>query len=373
MVLPLFTLYASRYEGATPFSLGCAMGIYGLTQALFQIPFGALSDHIGRKKVIAGGLSIFILGSLIAACATSISYLILGRALQGSGAIGSTLIAAIADRTRETVRTKAMAIMGMTIGLSFSLAMILGPLLVTYTHINGLFALAAGLGLSALGLLLFIPKPNLTVDIPKPNKKDGLFLLKQPELMRLNLGIFLLHCIFTASFVAIPISLQTLAGMQANEQGWIFLSAAAGAFILSIPCIVIAEKKHCVKLFFIAAIVLLGLSEGFLWKFAHNLLISSINVLLFLSAFSLLEAFLPSLVSKTAPSARKGTALGFYSCSQFLGIFAGGALGGWLYGSFGLIEVYLFCGILALIWATIAFGMKNPHYSKQLTFNSQEM
>lgn len=369
MVLPVFALYAAHFIDTTPFLIGLAIGVYGLTQALFQIPLGALSDHFGRKKIISLGLMVFIIGSFMAGSAHSIQWLILGRALQGAGAIGSTIMATLADLTTPTERTKAMAIVGMTIGFSFSVAMVLGPLVVPWINVNGIFYVASAMGIIALFWLFWVvPTPKKTTWHQEAELDIRLLpaLFKHPELLRLNVGIFLLHAIFTASFVAIPISLQTLVNIPGNQQWLIFLPTAALAFLISIPAIIIAEKKHQVRAFFIGAILLLGLSELLLWIFAKSLVLSSVNILLFFTAFSLLEAFLPSLVSKIAPKERKGTALGIYSSSQFSGIFVGGALGGWLYGTLGLTEVHLFCAILSIIWMTIAFSMKNPQYSQKL-------
>ncbi|EKD53772.1 MAG: hypothetical protein ACD_60C00156G0014 [uncultured bacterium] len=365
MVLPLFSLYAHGLRDATPFLIGIAMGIYGLTQAIFQIPFGALSDHVGRKKIIALGLILFALGSIISAESRTIWGMMLGRALQGSGAVGSTIMALLADLTREKERTKAMAMIGITIGMSFSLAMLIGPLLNPWLHVNGIFWLAAFLSVIALFILaIYVPHPEKTVwhADAEPERHSFKLILKHKELMRFNISIFLLHAIFTASFVVIPISLQTIAGLSANHQWILYLPALLLAFICTIPCIVLAEKKHLLRQFFLFAILMLGMAELLLWFFADSISLSMISLFLFFTGFSTLEAFLPSLVSKTAPIKRKGTALGLYSCSQFLGIFAGGLAGGWLYEVFGLTDVYLFCVILALLWIAIAFRIKNPQH-----------
>lgn len=366
MILPAFTLYASHLLGATPFLIGLALGVYGLTQAILQIVFGTLSDHVGRKKVITLGLCLFALGSIIAAMSHSIWSMLLGRALQGGGAVGSTIIALIADLTRPEQRTKAMAITGITMGISFSLAMIMGPVVATWIQVSGIFWLAALCSVIAL-ILLFtvvpISPPIIKHSGTASQLKQFLALLQQPELSRLNTGIFLLHLIFTASFVVLPINLQTLAGLKGHQQWVLYLPTLLLAFLLSIACIMLAEKKQQIKHFFTGSILILVIAEFLLWIFAHYLLLSAISLLLFFFAFSLLEAFLPSLVSRIAPPHRKGTALGVYSCSQFLGIFTGGSLGGWLYGAFGPAQVYLFCAILAILWSAIAFKMKNPQYS----------
>ena len=370
MVLPLFSLYATQLAGATPLLIGIAIGIYGLTQALLQVPFGMLSDHLGRRKVIVAGLLLFALGSAICALSHSIFWMMVGRALQGTGAVGSTLMAMIADLTRPEQRTKAMAIAGISIGFSFTLAMIAGPVLAAWITIPGLFWIAVLF--SFIGILLlftWVPSPKAAhwhADV-EPNLHDFHSLLKMPALLKLNAGIFLLHAIFTASFVVIPISLQDLAGLHGNQQWLLYLPVLLLAFAIIIPCITIAEKKRKVKPFFVGAVLILGLAECLLWIFSKSLLISALGLLLFLSAFSLLEAFLPSLVSQTAPPSRKGTALGMYSSAQFLGIFAGGALGGWLYGQFGLTYVYLFCVILTLVWVIIAIKMNTGdlHHGKR--------
>jgi len=360
MVLPLFSLYASQLAGATPFLIGLAMGIYGLTQALFQIPFGLLSDQLGRRTIIVFGLFLFILGSLIAATADTIGFMMVGRALQGMGAVGGTIMAMIADLTRPEQRTKAMAIAGIMIGFSFSLAMMLGPLLATWMTVRGLFWMAAFCsGLAILFLFIWVPKPpppHWQADV-EPELHSAFSLIKLPLLQQLNLGIFLLHVIFTASFVVIPIALQQFAGLQEHQQGLFYLPVLLLGFILCVPFVLIAEKKHQLKQFFIGAVFTLGISESLFWLFSKSLSISALSLVLFFAAFSLLEAFLPSFVSRAAPHTRKGTTLGLYSCSQFLGIFVGGTLGGWLYGHYGLKNVYLFCVILTLVWVMIATKM----------------
>lgn len=367
MVLPLFSLYAQPMQGATPAFIGLAMGIYGLTQGLLQIPFGMLSDHWGRKPLILSGLLLFAIGSIVCASTHSIVILMLGRALQGAGAIGSTIMAFIADFTHEKQRTKAMAICGITIGFSFSGAMILGPLLANWFTINGLFWLTAIFGLSAAAMLFLWtpPAPKATWHAEtEPAFNQFFAVLKNSTLMRLNSGIFLLHAILTASYIIIPLHLEKMAGLPGNQQWTVYLPVLALAFIGCIPLILRAEKKQHLKKYFLSAIGTLIVAELGLWFFAKSLLISASSLLLFFTAFSVLEAFLPSLVSKSAPPHRKGTALGIYSSLQFLGIFAGGALGGWIYGKFGSMQVYLFCIGLAVLWLTIAVKMEIPQTSK---------
>ncbi|MBV9575353.1 MAG: MFS transporter [Gammaproteobacteria bacterium] len=362
MVLPVFSLYAHGLIGATPLSIGLAMGIYGLSQAIFQIPFGALSDRFGRKPIIVLGLCIFSLGSLIAAFADSITWMIIARALQGVGAVGSTILAFIADTTREEQRTKAMAIAGITIGFSFSIAMFIGPILTKWVPINALFLLAALLGIVAIFALFSLapaaPRPQWHRDTT-PELKSFLTLFIQPELAKLNSGIFILHAIFTASFMVIPLSFS---GLSSDRQWQLYLPALLFAFIVSIFCMGFAERKQQLKHFFLGGIFTLTLAELILWFSANNWAGMMIGLSLFFAGFSLLEAFLPSLISRTAPASRKGSALGIYSCSQFFGIFVGGVLGGWLYGKFSFAGVYLFCITLSLFWFALAYFMQPPRY-----------
>lgn len=364
MVLPVFSIYAGGLEGATPTLVGLAVGIYGLSQAIFQIAFGMLSDRIGRKPAIFMSLVIFALGSLLAGMAHSMPMMILGRALQGIGAVGSTILAFLADLTREEQRTKAMMAAGITIGFSFSLAMLLGPVLTQWLTVGELFYIAAGLAVVAAVILHFyVPtavslswhrdtEPELTA-FPK--------LLADPELTRLNIGIFLLHAIFTASFVVIPIALQEI-GFAASQQWKIYLPALFTALILSLISISRAERKHQVKQFFLASVILLAIAEFIFLAGGQHWLLMAGTISLFFAAFSLLEALLPSLVSRAAPAACKGSAMGIYSCAQYSGIFVGGLLGGWLYGKYNLAGVYLFCISLAVIWSLLACMMRQPRY-----------
>jgi len=363
MVMPVFSLYAQQLQGATPTRIGLALGIYGLAQALFQIPFGMLSDRLWRRSIICIGLLIFICGSLIAGYAHSIFLMIIGRTLQGIGAVGSTILALMADLTREDQRTKAMAIAGITIGFSFSLAMLIGPLLTQWTSVNNLFFVAAFFGLVGI-LILYssVPTPittNWRRDT-QPELKAFVNLLFAPELAKLNLGIFILHAIFTASFIAIPINLLQKIGLAANQQWKIYLPSLFLAFIFTLFSVGLAEKYKKIKPFFLGGIAMLVLSEGLLWLAPNYIILTSVSICLFFLGFSLLEAFLPSLISRTAPAARKGSALGIYSCSQFFGIFIGGVLGGWLYGQFNFSGVYLFCITLSLFWLIIAYYMQPP-------------
>lgn len=365
MVLPVFSLYAHQLSGSTPTLIGLAMGIYGLFQALFQIPFGSLSDRFGRKPIITIGLIIFTAGSLLSGFAHSITVMIIGRALQGAGAVGSTILAMMADLTREEQRSKSMAIVGITIGFSFSLAMLIGPVITKWASVNDLFFLASLLGVGAIALLYFSVPTPLVVRWHRdaePELKSFLKLLVSPELAKLNGGIFILHAIFTASFVVIPISLLHFGGFAANQQWILYLPAFLAAFVVTLICVGMAERKQMLKPFFLGSIIAIALAEIFIWLAPTHIIVVAIGLCLFFAGFSLLEAFLPSLISRTAPATRKGSAMGIYSCSQFLGIFIGGVLGGWLFGKYSFQGVYLFCISLALFWLALALLMQAPRY-----------
>lgn len=371
MILPVFSVYANQLAGSTSFLIGVALGIYGLTQACLQLPFGMWSDKIGRKPVICIGLILFAMGSILAALSHSIEGIILGRALQGAGAIGSTCIALVADLTCDENRSKAMALIGMSIGLAFMIALILGPILNTWFHLKGIFwatTLFAGIGL----LLLFtcIPTPPKLIiheeseAIPARLKR----ILCHKELLRLDIGVACSHAILMATFVAIPILLTHTLQLNESHQTSLYVCILCLSFFAMTPFIIIAEKKRHMKSIFCSAIFIMGLTQCLLF-FLHNTLIEVAFILfLFFTAFTLLEASLPSLVSKIAPIRLKGTATGIYSSSQFLGIFIGGSVGGWLYGHFHLTGVFLFNSVLATIWLALASTMKQPPYLSTFIF-----
>lgn len=365
MILPVFALYARQLEGSTPFLIGIAMGIYGLSQAIFQIPFGLLSDRIGRKPVIAAGLLLFAAGSLLAAKTENMMIMILARCLQGTGAIGGTLLAMIADLTQEEHRTQSMAIAGITIGVSFSIAMLIGPILIAWMPIKDLFLIAFFLSGIAMVLLYWVVPTTQSRHWHRDSEPE-LKALKQlvvnPELLKLNAGIFILHAIFTASFLVIPLSFKQFSGFNANDQWIIYLPTLLIAFLFSLIVIRQAEKKHFIKPYFLSGIGLLAIAELLLWIMPHHFLFALLGLGLFFIGFSLLESFLPSLISRTAPANKKGTALSLYSCAQFSGIFVGGVLGGGLFSHFGLNSVYLFCILFSLCWLALTHNMQTPQH-----------
>ncbi|MCW8828738.1 MAG: MFS transporter [Gammaproteobacteria bacterium] len=364
MILPVFALYAEQLRGVTPLQVGLAIGIYGLTQALLQIPFGMLSDRIGRKPVIAGGLLLFALGSLVAALATTIEGVILGRALQGAGAIAAAIMALTADLTKEEHRSKAMAVIGLSIGLSFMVAMAAGPLLNQWVGVPGIFALTAVLALLGVVVLYtLVPTPTRSVFHRDAEVEPAQFrqVLRDPQLLRLDGGIMVLHLALTASFVVLPLVLVQ-SGFEADEHWRLYLPVMLLGMALIIPFIIIAEKKRRMKAVFSGAVALLLLAQlGLIWG-QDNFWAIALMLQLFFLAFNLLEATLPSLVSKIAPPQSKGTAMGVYTSSQFIGAFIGGAAGGWVHGQFGTEAVFAFSALLIALWWLAAVTMREPPY-----------
>jgi predicted MFS family arabinose efflux permease len=372
MILPIFTLYANRFADSTSFLIGVALGIYGLSQALLQIIFGITSDKIGRKPVIVFGLILFIFGSIIAACSHTIYGVIIGRAIQGAGAIGSTLTAMVADVTKEENRMKAMSIIGMTIGLSFIVAIILSPLLNNIIGLSGIFWLTASfgvIGIFIITIMLPTPKNHILHRDSGTVLGDIIKIIKMPELLRLNYGIFALHATLTALFIIIPQILTNVINIEPDHQWYIYLPVLVLSFIFMIPFIIAAEAKRKMKKIFVGAIATLAASQALLILFHQNVIPISLILLVFFTCFTFLEASLPSLISKISPAGKKGTAMGVYSSMQFFGIFIGGSLGGVLYHHFAANGIFSFCLILTLIWVFIAYKMKNPKHLSSLIVN----
>ncbi len=366
MVLPVFVLLGDDLEGATPMLIGLAIGIYGLGQAVLQIPFGMLSDRFGRKRMIYIGLALFAMGSLLAASAESIYVVIAGRMLQGAGAIASVLMALLSDLTREEQRTKAMATVGVSIGLSFSLSLVLGPLLGSVFGLAGIFYVTAGLALIAMLVvwqLVSTPHQHRVSADTQPAREMLARVLTDPRLLRLDFGIFALHLVLTAVFLIFPTLLRDQFGLPASAHWWFYLTVMVTSFFAMIPFIILGEKKRRMKPVLCGAVLMLALSTAAIGYLSQALIVAWIVLFFFFMAFNLLEASLPSLVSKESPAAAKGTAMGVYSTSQFSGAFLGGSLGGFLLQQAGLQGViWLMVGVL-LLWLLVALSMPSPGYT----------
>jgi MFS family permease len=368
LVLPVMSLYGMQYEGSSPMLIGIAMGMYGATQAVLQMPLGVLSDRIGRKSVIIGGLLMFIAGSVVAALSTSIYGLIIGRALQGSGAISGTLMAMVSDLTSEQNRTKAMATIGACIGLSFGVSMLLGPVFTHFGGLSGLFWITALLGLAGMLLVFFVlPEPPAeTLHCPHRDTLPVPALLWRvlcdSQLVRLNSGIFCLHMVLMASFVVVPHLLEKQLGLDRQHHWEVYLPVLGGSFVAMIPLMIIGEKKRLVKqvfVFAVGALVFALLFLGAAYQFNAALLS---GLFLFFFAFNLLEAQLPSLISKQSFAGGRGTAMGVYSTSQFLGTFAGGALGGLMLHVGEPRWLFWMLALPAAGWCWLAATMQEPRY-----------
>lgn len=363
-ILPVLALYARDLPGgADPLLIGIALGIDGLAQALLQIPFGLLSDRIGRKKVIYLGLALFAAGSFIAAAGHDIYLIILGRLVQGTGAVAAAIIALTADLTREEHRAKGMAVIGMSIGVTFGASMVLGPSLNHLIGVPGIFTLTGVLALAAMAVTRFVvPDPVASRVHADAETVPGQIasVLKNPELQRLNFGIFALHAAMRGMFVVLPLVLVGVGGMASSEHWKVYLPVMAVGFFGAVPAIIIAEKKGKMKPVFCSAVGLLTLSLLLMSVFIDNFTGVVVTLFMFFLAFNLLEATLPSLISKIAPPASKGTAIGVYNSFQFLGLFLGGALGGFLAKHVGTAAVFSFSTGLALAWLLLALSMRAP-------------
>jgi MFS family permease len=372
LILPVFSIYARDLSGSTPLLTGLAISAYGLTQALFQIPFGMLSDRYGRKRLITIGLIVFAIGSAMAALSTSIYGVIAGRVVQGAGAVAAVVMALAADLTREEHRTKAMAVIGVSIGVSFALSMVAGPVLSSWMGVRGLFWIVTALALLGIVVLFtWVPAPAVSRFHRDTQAEPAQFsaVLANRELLRLDFGILALHAILTALFVAVPLILRDAIQLETSHHWAVYLPVFLLSLITMVPFIILAEKRHRMKLVFTSFIALIALSTAGLAWFHQQLITVGSLLYVFFTGFNLLEATLPSLISKVAPPDLKGTAMGIYSTAQFLGAFIGGVSGGWIYGKFGLPYVFLFCAGVAALWLLVAIDMKPPRYLSSLLIN----
>ena len=362
LILPIFSIYASELSGRpTEFQIGLAFGIYGLTQAILQIPFGMTSDRLGRKPVIYFGLLLFIIGSFIAGVSEQIEGVIIGRAIQGSGAISAVLTAFLSDLTSDKSRTKGMAIIGASIGLTFALSLVISPILNKLIGVPGIFLLMGILAFIALGVVrFFIDEPLDNKKINSENSNDIKTILKNFDLNRLNFGIFALHASQISMFMAIPLYLINQGDIPLNQHWLIYLPVLAISFIFIVPMIIFSEKKNKTKESFIFSIALLFITQFLFIYFSNGIVGIIIALIFYFIGFNYLEASLPSLVSKLAPIQRRGLALGVYNSSQSLGIFVGGSLGGLIANFYGYKGTFLFCSLLIMIWFILSITMKMP-------------
>ncbi len=376
IILPVFAFYAEHLPGGNNYTLvGVALGAYGLTQAILQIPFGWLSDRIGRKPVIYIGLVLFAMGSFIAASADDIYWVIFGRIIQGAGAISAAVMALAADLTREEHRTKAMAAIGMTIGTVFALSLIIAPGLNRLIGVPGIFAMTGILALLAMIVVYkIIPNPLICRFHSDTEASAGRFsnVLHNPELLRLNFGVFTLHATLMALWLVVPLSLRD-AGLAVDHHWQIYLPVLLISMALIVPAIIYAEKKVKLKPVFVVAVSVLLASQGLLALMLDSIWGMATALLVFFTAFNLLEASLPSLISKIAPVDAKGTAIGVYSSIQFLGAFTGATAGGYLYGHHGGPSLFAFCGVLLALWLVFAITMKAPAAVRTKMYHVKKM
>ena len=364
LILPIFAIYATHYEGGNNIQLvGMALGAYPLAQALFQLPYGMASDKFGRKNMIYIGLLMLIIGSVVVALASNIYVVILGRAIQGAGAVSAAVTALLADLTREEHRTKAMAMIGSTIGVTFAISLVLGPAIAHWVGIAGIFWLTAILAALAILVIKFVvPNPLISsfhsdASAAPAKLKD---VLKNGQLLRLNYGIFALHAAQMAMFIVVPFAILKTSNMDVNQHWKIYLPILIGSFILMIPAIIVGEKRGLLKQVFIGAVALMLVAQlcfagliGSFWGVVFSLFA-------YFVAFNTLEASLPSLISKLAPAAAKGTAMGVYNTSQSLGAAMGSLVGGYLSHHYGFSAVFMFCAALIGIWLLASLNMKTP-------------
>lgn len=362
LILPVFAIEAGRYPGGDdPSLVGLAMGIYGLTQGVLQLPFGMASDRLGRKRVIIFGLLLFAAGSFVAAVAPSLTWLAIGRAVQGSGAVSAAVTALLADQTRDEVRTKSMALVGASIGLMFALSLVLAPLLVTHIGLSGLFVLTCCLALAGVAVVIWwVPaEPSLHKNMPRGRLQD---VLRIPALLRLNFGVFVLHAVQLAMWMALP-ALLVQAGLPREHHWWVYLPAVLASFVVMGGSLFPLERRGYLRAVFLVAVGLVAVVQvGLLWAASGTPELGSLAALLFVffCGFNVLEACQPSMASRVAPAHARGAAMGVYNTLQSLGFFAGGVLGGWLMKHVGAQGLFASCGAAMLLWLVVAWPMRAP-------------
>ena len=368
MVMPVFMLEARHYEGGDDLSaIGLAMGMYGLVQAVLQIPFGMAADRFGRKRVIYLGLALLALGSIVGAMATSVTGLALGRALQGGGAISAAVTALLADQTRDAVRTKGTALVGASIGLMFALSLVLGPLLSAWGGLSAIFALTLLLSVGGVVIVRFWTPPEPALPAAGRVRHSLWGLLVHRDLIRLNFGVFALYAVQLASWVSIP-ALLIQAGVASADHGWVYLPAVLLSFVVMGVTLFPMERRGLLRPLFlgcIALVLLVQVAWAVLALSSPPLWLLGVLLFLFFCGFNVLEASQPSLASRLAPTGARGSALGVYNTLQSLGIFAGGAMGGWLLKTVSASGVFMTSAGLMLLWLLVAWGTRFVHTSPQ--------
>ena len=352
LVLPVLSLYAAQLAGSQKsLWIGWAMGAYGLTQACLQLPFGMVSDKWGRKKTKYIGMTMFIVGSFIAAAATSIEWLVLARALQGAGAISAVITALMSDLIRDSVRTRAMSMVGMSIGLTFALSLVAAPLLVSVIGMSGLFVLTGvSMMLAMFAVYKYVPDPEKNTS---SNRLPALQIALQPQLWRLNFGIFALHAAQMALFISLPFLFLQM-GIAQEAQWKVYAPMVLFGMVLMVPVIIYGEKKRKLKQTLLFAIGMMVVAQAMLATKHNAVRVMTAALVIYAIAFNVLEAILPSMVAKFAPAEQRGAAMGFYSTAQSIGLFIGGVAGGGLFSRFGFEGVFVFATALMLIWWAIA-------------------
>ncbi|MEX2487959.1 MAG: MFS transporter [Pseudomonadales bacterium] len=362
MVLPVLPLLGPELEAATPALIGIALGIYGLSQACLQIPLGLASDRYGRKSIIVAGLAVFVVGSIVAGMSDHVYGVIAGRFLQGCGAIASTLMALMSDLTRVHHRSKSMAIIGMSIGASFAVSLILGPLLASKFGLAGVFNFAAVAGLAGIGVVLFlIPTPQFhthNLDSVLSSSRLGQ-VLADKSLLAADFSIFMVHYLLMSSFIAFPLLMRGTGIIEDSDHHYVYLGVLLVTFVLMGPLMWLSDKNEYIKPMLVAMVVILAVSLVLLANFTgvYGVLAA---MMLFFMAFNLLEVILPSLVSKISPAGARGTAMGIYSTGQFLGVFAGGALGGLLLSWWEISHLMYVNAAMCGLWFLVTVTMKRP-------------
>ncbi len=360
MIYPVFAHFAGGLAGATPTTVGLALGAYGLTQGVLQIPFGLLSDRLGRRTVVVFGLVVFCIGSIVAALSGSIWGILFGRALQGAGAIGSVLLASVADVTRPETRTRAMAIVGVSIGFSFMVAVVLGPLVAFFAGLAGIFWLTSVLALVGIAIASSVLPTRETheagVGIAPTSFRQ---ILSDRRLLELDFAIFTLHATMTALFLAVPSIVAQTLGLGGGSAWVLYLPVLVAAALLMVPFVIIAEKHGRIRQVMLLSIALIGASEVIMLALGGSAIGVVAALVIFFTAFTVLEALLPSLLTKAAPASAKGTASGLYSSAQFIGIFVGGTIGGLAMGQGGTPVLLAFVLALTAIWGATQL-VRNP-------------